>query len=130
MTTSAIPWTHIKAMSFDIFGTLVDWEGGMWAGVKASAIGPYVHDRQQVMAMLSKHDNAIQVESPTMLQRDVIAEGLKRTAIELKLVGAGKLTEVDLDATAKEYGNTIGSYEAFPDTVDAIRRLVALSNMP
>lgn len=123
MTPTAIPWTQIKAMSFDIFGTLVDWEGGMWEGVKASAIGPHVHDREHVMGLLSDHDIAIQAESPTMLQRDVIAEGFRRTALELKLVEEGKLTEAELDATAKEYGNTIGSYKAFPDTTDAIQRL-------
>ena len=58
-----------------------------------------------------------------MKQSDVIAEGLRRYAATLDVIGTGKLTQEQVDQAAKEYGSRIGSYPAFDDTVKAIQRL-------
>lgn len=130
MAPQPVPWTDIKALSFDIYGTLIDWETAIYAAFQASALGPHVRDRAEVMALMSRHERAVQAEHPTMRQRDVIAEGMRRAAAELGLVaapggGGGALTQAQVDASAREYGGKIGSYPAFADTVAAIRRLGA-----
>ncbi|KAK4957728.1 hypothetical protein LTR10_005695 [Elasticomyces elasticus] len=123
-TASNIPWTRVKALSFDIFGTLVDWEGGIDDSMRATALGPYLpKDRQQRMLDIERHDTAIQRDNQTMLQRDIIAEGLRRYAAELKIVDNGHLTQDQVEEACKQYGGRIGSYPAFPDTIDAINRL-------
>ena len=90
---SHIPWTEIKALSFDIFGTLVDWENGIAQSARATALGPFLPaEHKQLMLDIEEHDTNVQAETPGMLQSDVIAEGLRRYAKELKVVENGKLT--------------------------------------
>ncbi|TKA66759.1 hypothetical protein B0A55_09650 [Friedmanniomyces simplex] len=124
-TASNIPWTRVRALSFDIFGTLVDWEGGIAASARATPLGPYLPaDHKELMLDIERHDTAVQREHPSWLQSDVIAEGLRRYAIQdLKVVEKGKLTEAELEKACKEYAGAIGTYPAFPDTVEAIQRL-------
>ena len=121
---SSIPWTKVKALSFDIYGTLLDWENGIAQATCATAIGPYLtKDHKKLMLDIEKHDTTVQKESPTMKQSDIIAEGLKRYASELKLVEDGKLTQDQVNQACKEYGSKIGEYSAFPDTVEAMQKL-------
>lgn len=123
-STSGIAWSQIQALSFDIFGTLIDWEGGIYAAAKASALGPYLTgSRKEVLQGIGRHDVAVQREHPTMRQRDVIALGLRRYADELKLVEQGKVSQETVEAASKEYGAKIGDYPAFDDTVEAMSRL-------
>lgn len=133
--TSQINWPSIKALSFDIYGTLIDWESGIYNAARASALGPHLPDRAATLSGIDAHDVAVQAENPTMLQSDVIAEGFRRFARDLGVVDAGKLSQADVDAAASEYGAKIGEYPAFEDTVEAIRslgkrfKLVPLSNV-
>ncbi|KAK6443235.1 hypothetical protein LTR95_000060 [Oleoguttula sp. CCFEE 5521] len=134
-SSDTINWHEVKALSFDIYGTLVDWESGIYSAASASALGPDLPSRKETLGRLDEHDRAVQREHPTMLQRDVIAEGLRRYASELEVVKDGKLTQVQVDETAKTYGSAIGSYPAFEDTVAAIQslgnrfKLIPLSNV-
>jgi 2-haloalkanoic acid dehalogenase type II len=75
------------------------------------------------MLDIEKHDTTVQHENPTMRQTDIIAEGLRRYAAELKVVEDGKLTQDEVEQACKEYGGKIGEYPAFPDTVEAMQRL-------
>lgn len=121
---NTIQWTKIKALSFDIFGTLVDWENGIAKAARATALGPYLpKEHKQLMLDIEKHDTTVQRESPGMLQSDVIAEGLRRYATELRLVEDSKLSHDQVEQACKEYGTKIGEYPAFPDSVDAMQRL-------
>ncbi|KAK4560482.1 hypothetical protein LTR86_005679 [Recurvomyces mirabilis] len=120
---ATIPWTRIKALSFDIFGTLVDWETGIDSTARATALGPYLPERKQFMQALGKIDTVAQRNNPTMLQSDVIAEGLRQYAKQINVVQDGKLTQDQVEQACKDYGSKIGTYEAFPDTEDAIQRL-------
>ena len=121
---NAIPWTKVKALSFDIYGTLLDWENGIAQSARATALGPFLpKDHRQLMLDIEKHDTTVQRENPTMRQADIIAEGLQRYAGELKVVEDGKLTRDQVEQACKEYGGKIGTYPAFPDTVEAMQRL-------
>ncbi|KAK4635550.1 hypothetical protein CLAFUW4_00854 [Fulvia fulva] len=134
--TSSIDWTKIKALSFDIYGTLIDWENGIASSARATSLGPHLpKDHKQLMLTIERHDTTVQKENPTMRQSEVIAEGLRRYANELKVVEGGMLTQHQVDEAAKEYGGKIGEYPAFPDTVAAIQslakrfKLIPLSNV-
>jgi len=123
-SAATIPWTSIKALSFDIYGTLVDWEGGIATSARATVLGPYFpKDHKELMLGIEKHDTTVQRESPSMKQCDVIAEGLRRYATELRVVEEGKLTQDQVNEAAKQYGGRIGEYPAFPDTIEAIQKL-------
>ena len=121
---SSIPWTSVKALSFDIYGTLLDWEGGIAQSARATALGPYLpKDHKQFLLGIDQHDVNVQREHPSMLQSDIIAEGLRRYARQLKIIEDGKLTQDQVEEACKEYGGKIGEYPAFSDTVDAMQRL-------
>ncbi|KAK3725186.1 hypothetical protein LTR37_000697 [Vermiconidia calcicola] len=121
---SAIPWTKVKALSFDIYGTLVDWENGIAQAARATALGPYLpEDHKQLMLDIEKHDTTVQREHPAMQQSEIIAEGLRRYARDLKVVADGHLTQDQVEQACKEYGSKISEYPAFPDTVEAMQRL-------
>lgn len=121
---TSIPWTRIKALSFDIYGTLVDWENGIASSIRETALGPYLPEsHRQLMIDIEKHDTTVQREHPTMPQSEIIAEGLRRYATELEVVKDGKLTQNQVNEAAIQYGSKIGEYPAFPDTVQAIKKL-------
>ncbi|KAK4506576.1 hypothetical protein PRZ48_000308 [Zasmidium cellare] len=121
---NSIPWTQIKALSFDIYGTFVDWENGIANAARATALGPYLpKDHTELMLSIERHDTTVQKEHPNWKQTDIIAEGLRRYAKELKVVENGNLTQDQVDEGAKTYSGQIGTYPAFKDTVAAIQRL-------
>lgn len=95
----------------------------MWNAVQASDIASAMPERSVIIPLLLEKDDEVEAESPRTLKRDVIAEGFRRAATQLKLVDDGKITQKQLDEAAVKYGRSIGSYPAFPDTVEAAQRL-------
>lgn len=132
---STIDWTSIKALSFDIYGTLVDWESGIYNAARVSAVGPYLPSRSETLNGIDDHDVEVQSQNPTMLQSEVIAEGFRRYVKDLGIVADGKLSQDEVDQASKEYGAKIGEYPAFDDTIKAIQtlgkrfKLIPLSNV-
>lgn len=91
---------------------------------RATALGPYLpKDHKRLMLDIERHDTTVQKEHPTKHQSDIIAEGLRRYAKELKVVEDGNLTQDQVEQACKEYGTKIPEYPAFADTVDAMQRL-------
>ncbi|KAF2722606.1 HAD-like protein [Polychaeton citri CBS 116435] len=119
-----IPWREIKALSFDIYGTLIDWEGGIVNTLHATELGPFLPaSRTEILTNMERYEREIQHDNPSLKQRDGIAEGLRRFAAQLRVVEDGHLTQAQVDEAAKQYGSGIGAYPAFADTVAAIQRL-------
>ena len=121
---SAIQWNEVKALSFDIYGTLLDWENGIAQTARSTVLGPHLPiDHKQFMLEIEEHDTTVQREHPAMVQSEVIAEGMRRYARDLKVVEQGKLTQDQVEQACKEYSGKITEYPAFPDTVAAMQRL-------
>ncbi|CAK3995350.1 related to hydrolase (HAD superfamily) [Lecanosticta acicola] len=136
MTSQEIPWTSLKALSFDIYGTLIDWETGIAHSARATALGPFLpSSHKQLMLAIEHHDTTVQREHPTWPQTRIIAEGLRRYAKQLGVVERGDLTAEQVEAACEQYGSKIGEYPAFVDSVQAMQRLgrryrlVPLSNV-
>jgi 2-haloalkanoic acid dehalogenase type II len=113
-------------MTFDVDNdqTLLDWENGIAKSARATALGPYLpKEHKQLMLDIEERDLSVQTEFPTMHQSDVIAEGLRRYARDLKVVENGHLTQDQVEEACREYGSKIPEYDPFPDTVEAMRRL-------
>lgn len=133
--TSPIPFKDIRVLSFDIYGTLIDWETGIYQTLHATPLHPHLPPtRQQTLEAFETLERAVQKERPTEKQSAINAEVVRRYARQLGLV-PDTLSEREVDEAAVGFGAAIGTWPAFPDTVAAIEKLqqrfklVPLSNV-
>ena len=117
-----------KVLTFDCYGTLIDWESGMVAALKPltdRAERPLARD--EVLAAHARHELSQQAQTPTRPYRDLLAIVHKRLAEEWG-------TPVPWQESVA-YGRSVGDWPAFADTVEALRylkqhyKLVILSNV-
>lgn len=107
-----IDWRGVKAISFDCYGTLIDWERGILTALK-----PWV-DRfgdRAVLAGFSACEPDIEHAHPTWPYRAVIQEVYRQMAIEFGMPAD--------DGAALRFAVSVGTWPAFPDSVAALRRL-------
>jgi 2-haloalkanoic acid dehalogenase type II len=116
----------IKALSFDCYGTLIDWETGILA-----ALAPWQAqlggEPEALLAAFARHESAIEAEQPDLLYPQVLVKVMRRLGEELD-------TEVGEDE-ARAFGAAVGDWPAFPDSAAALAslkqrfQLVILSNV-
>jgi 2-haloalkanoic acid dehalogenase type II len=112
----ALDLTAYAALSFDCYGTLIDWETGM-----AAVLGPWArrHDPsitdEDVLVAFGQHESAVQAQAPATLYPDVLRESFRRTGTTL----GHEVTAADADAL----GTSVPDWPAFPDSAAALQRL-------
>jgi 2-haloacid dehalogenase len=117
-----------KVLTFDCYGTLIDWETGI-----LTALRPLVHraglalDGEAILTQFAAHESARQAATPDMNYATLLSVVHARLA---------KVWGVADDAAENErFGASVGDWPAFPDTMEALRalasryRLVILSNV-
>ena len=104
------------ALSFDCYGTLIDWESGIAAVLSpwASEVGLDL-DREQLLTAYAGHEARTEWDRPTTLYPKVLAQSFRDTGAEL-----GR--EVS-DEWAERLGGSVPDWPAFPDSADALARL-------
>jgi 2-haloacid dehalogenase len=102
-------------LSFDCYGTLIDWEAGIAAGLRAvlEPRGVAVVD-DDVLERYARHEAAIEA-GPYAPYREVLARSLRGVCAEL---GAEPT-----DDEAAAFGGSVGDWPAFPDSPGALARL-------
>ncbi|MGH6854830.1 MAG: haloacid dehalogenase type II [Aestuariivirga sp.] len=117
-----------KALTFDCYGTLIDWESGMVAGLKplASRLRKRL-SRDGILQAHARHEFSQQNFTPAMKYSELLAVVYKRLAEEWGLTASLK--------EALAYGNSVKDWPAFPDSAKALAylkkhyKLVILSNI-
>ncbi|OJD16921.1 haloacid dehalogenase, type II [Emergomyces pasteurianus Ep9510] len=125
------PLTSFSALSFDIYGTLIDWEKGIIDGLKPLAARlPDSHvlksDHVALGLALNKYERIFQRENPTQTYDLILKASYEALAEELQALPAATDTETPsslLDKESTTFGESIGNWPAFPDTVEAMRKL-------
>jgi 2-haloacid dehalogenase len=110
--------------TFDCYGTLVDWNGGIRA--ELAGLWPQA-DADALLERYHQHERRVEAESPRMSYRDVMALALKRVAHDEGLgLEAGERGAL---------GDSLPSWPAFPEVAPALAearsrgwRLAILSN--
>ncbi|MCT9821266.1 HAD-IA family hydrolase [Microbacterium sp. W1N] len=108
--------TAFDALSFDCYGTLIDWEAGI-----AAVLGPWARRAdaaitdEQVLVAYAEHEAAVEREAPATLYPDVLRAAFRRTGDALGI----PVSAADADAL----GTSVPDWPAFPDSVDALTRL-------
>jgi 2-haloalkanoic acid dehalogenase type II len=120
--------TDYKVLTFDCYGTLIDWESGMLAAL-APLLGrlPRRPSRDQVLEAHARHESAQQRWTPAKRYSELLAVVYKRLAEEWGVPASWD--------EAEAYGASIPDWPAFPDSAAALQylkqhyRLAILSNV-
>jgi 2-haloacid dehalogenase len=113
---SDLDLTRYKALSFDCYGTLIDWEAGIaavlvrWAREQGLQLSP-----EDLLRAYADHEAAVERETPTARYPDVLAAAFGR-------IGNSLGRQVS-DEWAERLGNSVPDWPAFPDSADALARL-------
>ena len=117
-----------RALSFDCYGTLIDWETGIaaelvpWAERHGVAAG-----REELLAAFGSIETGVEREHPTMRYPDVLGIVLDRIA--------ARFSTSATPAERESFGASVARWPAFPDSAEALARLhercrlVILSNI-
>jgi 2-haloacid dehalogenase len=115
-------------LSFDCYGTLIDWESGIWVALQpllARAGSGLARD--DALAAFARHESAQEAETPGLLYSELLARVHRRLAVEWSVAATP-----DED---RAFGGSVGDWPAFPDTPAALAylqrlyQLVILSNV-
>ncbi|KAL1618798.1 hypothetical protein SLS56_010401 [Neofusicoccum ribis] len=121
--------TDFRVLSFDIYGTVVDWESGVLAGLQPLLDANKADiSREDPLNVYHELEVAQQTKQPDMKYSELLSTIHPQIAARL---GLPKPTV----AQNETFGQSIGRWPAFSDSVDALKRLgkhyklVALSNV-
>lgn len=114
-----IPWTTIQCLSFDIYGTLVDYNQGILKAVRATSISKYLpEDDSKLLKDLHNQFWSLERSEPSLLKSDLNEKALKQYASDLALEHKFNLSKEDIDRAAKVFqGGQMGKHPPFGDTV-------------
>jgi 2-haloalkanoic acid dehalogenase type II len=115
-------------LSFDCYGTLIDWETGIAAALRPWADRNRLEvDDDELVAAFGETEGVVEGERPTDPYPEILAEVMRRIGDRL----GGPV----IDEEAAAFGASVGDWPAFPDTAEALARLggryrlVILSNV-
>ncbi|KAF6802405.1 haloacid dehalogenase protein [Colletotrichum sojae] len=131
--TSPRTLSSYGCLTFDCFGTLVDWESGVFASLseltaQLDPSHPLRDNRSGTIQLFAKHEGRRVREQPTEIYQRILEDVYGDVARELGV-------EAPDDQAAKRFAAGIAEWAAFPDTVAALNRLkknfklVILSNV-
>ncbi|MGH9319108.1 MAG: haloacid dehalogenase type II [Vicinamibacteria bacterium] len=121
--------SEFTTLTFDCYGTLIDWETGIW-----DALQPLLMEseggevsRAEALRVFAEEETELERSSPEMIYSEVLSR--VHAALSRRF---GRRARKDLDA---DFGASLPHWPAFPDTAEALRRLkrryrlVILSNV-
>lgn len=128
MSTSQRPFSSFRLLSFDIYGTLIDWESGILDALSpVTARLPPAHplkiDPVALGGAFSKIEKKIQSLHPDLPYSGVLASAYRGLARELLPDTFTSDDDTVLRKESATFAENIAHWPAFPDTVDAMRRL-------
>lgn len=118
-----------KVLTFDCYGTLIDWETGIWDALQPLLLrnGCESVNRSKALKLFARYETQQERETPEMLYPELLMRVHNSIAERLDLSPSRELDE--------EFGQSVAHWPAFSDTADALRilkhhyRLVILSNV-
>lgn len=108
--------TEVRALTFDVYGTLIDWESGI-----AQTLMPWVQrqgipaDRASLLASFARHERRHQAANPDAPYPEVLALVFTDIARDFGV----RPTTAEADA----FGGSVGDWPAFEDSAAALATL-------
>lgn len=119
--------TDFKALTFDVYGTLIDWESGMIEGLKPLTDQVDGLTRDAILEAHAHYESTTQRQTPAKNYSQLLAVVYKRLAEEWGIA-------VSWDECLA-YGRSVKNWPAFDDSAEALAylkehyKLVVLSNI-
>jgi len=120
--------TDFRVLTFDCYGTLIDWESGLYAALQPLLTRAGVGlPRDAVLATFAQHESRQEAATPAMRYSEALCE------VHAQLARAWGVAPVA--AESRTFGASVGDWPAFGDTVAALQylgehyKLVILSNV-
>ena len=121
--------TDYKVLTFDCYGTLIDWESGIWDALQPLLMSNKRTDiaRDRALRAYAALESRQEADAPGMVYSEVLTNVHRRFAKQFDLH-----TDEKLDST---FGESLPHWPAFPDSADTLRylktqfKLVILSNI-
>jgi len=120
------PLKSFKVLTFDVYGTLVDWESSIVEQLKSltdrlPASHPLKNNPHKLGGVYNDTEHAIQAEQPSLRYDKLLSEVYVRMA--KGEMGLSSLGDDKLRAEGDKFGASIEEWQPFPDTIDAMKRL-------
>jgi len=117
-----------KALTFDCYGTLIDWESGILAELRpwVAASGRKFTD-DQILESFGESESALEMAAPSKLYPDILADTFRVLGKRWGIPAS--------DAQAAGFGRSVPRWPAFSDSAAALHylkrhyKLVILSNV-
>jgi 2-haloacid dehalogenase len=110
-----LDFDRFEVLTFDCYGTLIDWETGLLAALHGVLDGHGVEiDDEDLLVRYARHEAALE-DGPYLRYRDVLARACAGVAAELGVTPASEALAA--------FGGSVGDWPAFPDSADALARL-------
>lgn len=120
--------TDFKVLTFDCYGTLIDWETGIWNALQPLiSAGGLKLDREEALARFGRLESEVEEAGPSLRYSTLLAAVHARLARDL-----GVRIHADLN---ERFGGSVPDWPAFPDSAEALAylkrhyKLVILSNV-
>lgn len=121
--------TDYQALSFDCYGTMIDWESGIWDAMQALILASGRDDitRKQGLESFAKIQSAQELATPGMLYPEILSHVHQSLADHFEIESSPELNQA--------FAASVPHWPAFPDSADALRllkkhfKLVILSNV-
>jgi 2-haloacid dehalogenase len=111
-----VNFTDVDSLSFDCYGTLIDWETGILKFLDTIRVEyPALPAREILLETYGVKESEMERDFPTALYPEILARSLQATTdvygIELP------------DDRANDFGESVPEWPAFPDSAEALARL-------
>ncbi|EJK87636.1 haloacid dehalogenase type II [Rhizobium sp. AP16] len=120
--------TDFKALTFDCYGTLIDWETGLWNALQPLlSEGRLTMDREEALELFGRLEMEQEVETPSLRYSSLLGVVHARMA---KFWGARVSSEMH-----DRFGMSVPDWPPFPDSADALcylkkhYKIIILSNV-
>jgi 2-haloacid dehalogenase len=110
----AVDFAAYDVLTFDCYGTLIDWETGLLAALREALPGSVDVGDDALLERYARHEAEAE-RPPYRSYRAVLAAGVRGAADDLRL-------DVGDDAVAR-FAESVLEWPAFPDSAEALGRL-------
>jgi len=120
--------SDFKALCFDVYGTLIDWETGILTNLRPILGTNTDFSREKLLDVIHECERSQQAITPDLKYHELLTTIHPQIAEKLGLPKPSS-------EQSKAFGASVGNWPAFPDSVEALKRLgqhyklVVLSNV-